>query len=301
MYHYVRPIIASKFPSIKGLELSSFTRQLDYISSRFSVISTSDLTASIKTGKHLPEKACWLTFDDGYRDHFNYVLPELINRGLTGAFFPPEAAICGNVILDVNAIHHILANCDNLNTLRITLDKLCLDSGISKSKLNTFWKKYGISNRFDDATTLYLKRMLQHALPESLRTQIIGQLFKDFVGVSQKDFSNELYMSTYEAAKMIDSGMYVGNHGSKHSHLDQISEEEQRSDIAKGLNFLEEIGAPTKDWIMCYPYGGFNKTTLSIVKSMGAAAGITTEVRQANLCLDNHLALPRFDTNDFPQ
>ena len=31
MYHYVRPILNSKYPGLKGLELKSFQRQLDYL------------------------------------------------------------------------------------------------------------------------------------------------------------------------------------------------------------------------------------------------------------------------------
>ena len=52
---------------------------------------------------------------------------------------------------------------------------------------------------------------------------------------------------------------------------------------------------------MCYPYGGYNTDTLSIIDKLGAAAGVTTEVQKANLSKDNPLLLPRFDTNDFPQ
>lgn len=39
MYHYVRPIVGSKFPGIKGLELEGFKRQLDYLESHFEIVS----------------------------------------------------------------------------------------------------------------------------------------------------------------------------------------------------------------------------------------------------------------------
>ena len=45
MYHYVRPIKNSKFPKIKGLEVSSFKKQLDYLSQNFNFITAEQLIA----------------------------------------------------------------------------------------------------------------------------------------------------------------------------------------------------------------------------------------------------------------
>ena len=39
MYHYVREIHNSKYPNIRGIELEGFKRQLDFLQSKFSIIS----------------------------------------------------------------------------------------------------------------------------------------------------------------------------------------------------------------------------------------------------------------------
>ena len=52
---------------------------------------------------------------------------------------------------------------------------------------------------------------------------------------------------------------------------------------------------------MCYPYGVYNDTTLSLLREQGASIGVTIEVRRANLAIDHPFKLPRLDTNDFPQ
>ena len=114
MYHYIGPIIGSQFPSIKGLEIDGFKRQLDFLEKNYSIVSTEQVIDKIIKNKKLPPKACWLTFDDGYKDHYKYVLPELINRNLSGAFFPPRMAIKDNRVLDVNLIHYILSCSDDL-------------------------------------------------------------------------------------------------------------------------------------------------------------------------------------------
>jgi peptidoglycan/xylan/chitin deacetylase (PgdA/CDA1 family) len=300
MYHYIRPIIGSEFPGIKGLEIEGFKRQLDFLENNYSIVSSKQVIDKIIKNKELPSKACWLTFDDGYKDHYQYVLPELISRNLSGAFFPPRVAIKENKVLDVNSIHHILSCSDDINKLVNDLNDLCLQLGMTNEQIHTYYKDYGVANRFDNADTIFIKRMLQHVLPEQIRNEITSILFEKIVGIPEAKFSSRLYMSIDEVRKLVSSGMYVGSHGSMHYWLDRISPQKQKVDISSSLEFLEEVGAPTSNWIMCYPYGAYNNTTLSLLKEMGASIGITTDFRKANLEIDDPLILPRLDTNDFP-
>lgn len=301
MYHYVRPISGSKFHLLKGLELEKFKKQLDYLEDKYTIVSTEEVIDSSRNHKKLPRNACWLTFDDGYKDHYEYVLPELLKRGLKGAFFPPRNAIEKPVILDVNAIHHILCQEKNIKSLINSLNEECLQAGMKFDQINLLYRENSIPSRYDDSDTIYFKRMLQHLLPDEIRSLIVSNLFKKYVGISRKNFSNQLYMSKKELSDLIKAGMYVGSHGSNHNWLSKLSAVEQKKDIYDSLIFLDEIGAPIINWVMCYPYGDFNAETLSIIKDMGASIGITTESRVANLTYDDNLKLPRFDTNDFPQ
>jgi peptidoglycan/xylan/chitin deacetylase (PgdA/CDA1 family) len=301
MYHYVRPIKGSKFTGIKGLELDGFERQLDYLTNNYNIVSTEEVINTAKYSAPLPENACWLTFDDGYKDHFEHVMPELLKRNLHGAFFPPRVAIEENQVLDVNLIHHILSSADNIEQLVASLNSHCIVHGVSEPELSEFYKQYAIANRFDNADTIYVKRMLQHVLPEQLRTTIAHEMFQELVGLSAAEFSSELYMSVEEVRELVCNGMYVGSHGSMHYWLDKIPPEEQERDIKQSLEFLDSVGASTNDWVMCYPYGAYNDDTIALLKRFEAALGITTEVRVANLTADNPFKLPRLDTNDFPQ
>ena len=61
------------------------------------------------------------------------------------------------------------------------------------------------------------------------------------------------------------------------------------------------IGAPTENWMMCYPYGAYNDDTLSILRAKKCSAALTTKIGIAQLDADKLLELSRFDTNDFPQ
>ena len=301
MYHYVRPIANSDFPGIKGLELQGFKRQLDFLEENYSIVGTEQVIDAVLTSKRLPPDACWLTFDDGYKDHFRYVLPELLKRDLSGAFFPPRVAIENNSMLDVNSIHHILSCANDIKQLVNELNKSCVSLGFSDDLLKSLYNQFGVPNRWDTADVIYFKRMLQHALPLKMRNSITESLFKKYVGVTESEFSRELYMDMEEVRQLVTNGMYVGSHGSMHHWLDKVSVEEQRQDVKDSLEFLDNVGAPTEGWVMCYPWGAYNTATLSLMREFNAAVGVTTEVRMANISNDNPLTLPRFNTNDFPQ
>ena len=95
----MRPIIGSSCPNIKGLEVSGFKRQLEYFSKERSIVSTSDVLKAVEGDLTLPKNAVWLTFDDGYKDHFEYVAPLLEQYGFDGAFFPVSDCYTKNQIV----------------------------------------------------------------------------------------------------------------------------------------------------------------------------------------------------------
>ena len=300
-YHYVRPIKESAYPSIKGLELEGFRNQLDYLSERFEFVTAEDVVQYVRHGTLLPENACWLTFDDGYSDHHKYVFPELKKRGIQGSFFAPVDPVERQVMLDVNSIHFILASSNDLNALVHNLNNACRERGISEAQLAALYEDYAHPSRYDDAQTIYVKRLLQHALPEAIRHDITTELFRQFVGVAPESFAAQLYMSVDDIKEMISSGMYFGSHGAKHYWLNKEDEASQETDILRSLSFLEGIGAPTKDWIMCFPYGAYDDTTLDLLRRHNCAVGITVKSDLATLDAADPLTLPRYDTNDFPQ
>jgi peptidoglycan/xylan/chitin deacetylase (PgdA/CDA1 family) len=78
MYHYVRPA-APGLPYFPYLSLADFERQLDDFASDYGFV---DRDAFIRWADGGPAPAgVLLTFDDGLRDHVEYVLPALQARG----------------------------------------------------------------------------------------------------------------------------------------------------------------------------------------------------------------------------
>lgn len=305
MYHYVRDFARTRFPGIRGLDFAGFRRQLDHLQQNFDIVTMPEVLAALRGEHDLSPRAALLTFDDGYAEHFDLVFPELHKRNLSGCFYAPIAPVCDHRLLDVNRIHFILA---------ATLDNVAQVSALLDQAVEAARQEYGLDsvaayraewakpNRFDDAETIYIKRMLQTVLPEDLRHRIAQDLFARFVTRDEAAFAAELYISEDQARLMQACGMSFGSHGAEHVWLNRIPRDEQVREVDRSLEFLRRIGVPVdREWVMCYPYGGWNEELLQVLRDRGCSAGLTTEVATARIGEHDPLRLPRYDTNDFPQ
>jgi len=303
VYHYVREIKKSRYPEIKGLSFDLFRQQIKYIQRFYEIIRMEDLISSIKHGHSLPKNALLLTFDDGYMDHFEYVFPVLDKLGVQGSFFPPAKAILEHTVLDVNKIHFILATAPDraslVENIFKTLDEFREKYSLKDNKY--YFSKLAKDSRYDPGEVVFIKRILQRELPEKLRAEMVNRLFRKFVTKDETAFSDELYMNVDQIKHIKAQGMYIGSHGYDHYWLDTLKKEKQEKEIDLSLKFLSTLGCDLTDWVMCYPYGAYNDSLISILKDRGCALGLGIKEEIANLDRDDPLSLPRLDTNSLPR
>lgn len=301
MYHYVRDLAHSRYPEIKGLTVERFRQQLDYISKYYNVVRMEDVIEAMWAGKRLPARPLLLTFDDAYLDHFTNVFPLLDRFGWQGSFFPPAKTVLEGKVLDVNKIHFILASTRDRAAILAEIFRH-MDSARAEYPLDdneSYCKRLAKATRLDSADVICIKRLLQRDLPEALRAKITDALFGKFVGVDEAAFSKELYMSLEQIKCMRRKGMFIGSHGHGHYFLNSVPPAEQRREIDLSLQFLKDVHADTENWAICYPYGAWNESLLTILRECRCKVGLTTEVELADLG-GNPLTLPRLDTNDLP-
>ena len=301
MYHYVRDLKYSRYPEIKGLDANLFRKQIEFMTANFAVIRMEQLLDAVLRKTDLPKNPILLTFDDGYIDNYTYVMPILEEFGHQGSFFIPGKTFVEHKLLDVNKIHYLLASA---NVLELTEDlKHEMDfyrgNDFQYPSTQELYDKYAVANRFDSAETIFIKRILQTALPERLRNIISSKLFAKYVGVTEEQLAYELYLTEDQIRTMKRHGMHIGLHGFDHYWLANLSETQMKQDLDLALDALGEF-IDKNCWTICYPYGNYNAHLLKVIKESGACLGFTTEVRRADLNIDLPLTLPRLDCNDFP-
>jgi len=301
MYHYTRDLRHSRYPKIKGLDVTLFREQIDYLKTNFHIVTMEEVIAACSGETELPEKAMLLTFDDGYIDNYTFAFPILEEFGIQGSFFIPGKTFASHQLLDVNKIHYILAVADIHDLVTDLKREMEYYRGQEYDYPPTeeLFRRYGVANRFDAEEIIFVKRMLQTVLPERLRNQISSKLFTKYVGVTEKQLAYELYMTEEQIRTMKRHGMFIGVHGYDHYWLGNLSPEQMKEDISLALDTLDEF-IDRRCWVMNYPYGNYSQEVVRYIKSQGAQVGLTTEARVAHIGKDEALLLPRFDCNDFP-
>ena len=312
MYHYVRDLKNSRYPNIKGLDIEKFKKQIKFFKENYNFVRIEDLIEYYKNPKEkeLPNKAILLTFDDGYKDHYTYVLPILLENNIQGSFYIPTKCFQDKKVLDVNKIHFILESCIEeeekiLKEIEEYLEKN-KDSRILLS-YDDYFKEYAVDSRFDKKEVIFIKRMLQVVLPEDYRKKLVDILFKKYVCtigdkiISERAFWEELYLTPEQIRMMEKLGMHIGFHSHDHVWLSSLSKEEQEFQIKSSINYFKEIGIKTEKMTLSYPYGGYNEESVELIKKYEIPLAFTTKVAIADLNKDENYALPRLDTNDFYQ
>ena len=304
MYHYVRDLPNTRYPAIKGLRTELFTGQLDYLQRYYSIVGFQEVIAAYHEGKSLPPRPCLLTFDDGFIDHYVTVLPILEERGLSAGFFPPAQPVLEHRVDPTHKLHLVLAASPDPDELAPQVLRL----------LAPFRKEHPLPNDeelyreymredlypYDTLNVGFVKILLNKGLHRDVAIPIVDQLFVSLVSEDETMVAQELYMDLPQLRSMVRHGMYVGGHGYRHAWMETQTREEQEEEIRGTVAFLESVyGHEPSDWVMNYPFGEYNTTTMELLRQAGCAIGLTTRRGLASLSA-NPLELNRLDTNDIP-
>lgn len=297
MYHYCRPIARSRWPRIRGLELDDFRSQLAYLKRNYTIVSLPEVIDALDGGE-LPERACLLTFDDGYLDHYTHVFPLLHDAKVSGAFFPIGSSLAKRTVAAVNKIHFIMAIQSSAEAL--LPDVLPFMDGSHKVL------PCAMRNRWDDTTAASVKLALQS--PRLAR--VVDGLFAKYVTADEQAFADELYLTPAQIKVMAANGMHFGVHGWSHTRFTRLRETELAADLDMSIDLLRSLGVLPEAWAACYPYGAvsdYDEVAVSALEMRGCKAAFTTHsavhdfVADRGTRINARYCLPRLDTNDVPR
>ena len=300
MYHYVRPLSTRISIRHNVLDLGLFDQQLEVLAAKYRFVLGNDLLSH--DGSDFFDKSnIWLTFDDGYRDCVEYVLPALLKRGATGTVFVPTGAIFERKLLDVTKIHLLLSSVENVSEIISATKQYYLDADIESVIGETFdelYKKFAYVNAYNDADNHFVKNLFQKLAPIDIRKSLLDEVFSQFVERSESSWVDELYMSPDDVSYLVDNGIEIGTHGHTHEWLANLSAEDQVSELTKSIKILDSVTKSNKTRLIGYPFGSYSEVTLNILRNLGIKLGVVH--RGARLAYvepgaADHLELDRID------
>jgi len=263
MYHYVRPN-SNEYPKFNSLNVKTFGRQLDFFKKKYGFLSREDYQKAVQEGRNL--QGAILTFDDGLRDHYDYVLPELKKRGLWGLFYVATGAYQKHELLGVHRVHYLKGKFGSKAILEKALKNID-NSMLDYSLIEEFDKEIYTSSQYTEDEKK-LRRLLNFYLSYEYRDTILDQLMEEFF--DEKSLFKEVYLSINEIQELVSLGNIVGAHSVSHKVLSRLSYYEQYDEINDSFEFIESIAK--QDYkSFCYPYGylsSYNTNTLKILNEL---------------------------------
>lgn len=306
MYHVVRNPEETRFPHVKALRIEEFRGQVEYLERHYTFITVDQFLGAIRdpeVAEDLPDDPVLLTFDDGYLDHYENVFPVLHEKKIEGMFFVPAGPIWHGRMLTPNAIQVVLSTCRDHTVLVAAIDQAVAENqsldGVEA--LAAYHKRWLKADAYNTAEAGYVKRMLQTGLPEDLREPLVAKLLQEWVTTDERALTEEYYCSADNLREMIAGGMYIGPHSVHHHWMNHLPRDRMESETRQSLDFMRELGAPDKDWVACYPYGGISDELVDVCVEHGAHCGFTVAGGVADLREHDKMWLPRVDTDDLPK
>lgn len=297
MYHYVRPRTAD-LPHFPYLSLADFERQLDDFGSSHGIVSRDAFVHWVEGGP--APNGVLLTFDDGLRDHSEFVLPALRARGLFGLFYVPSGPAVTGRILDVHKVQLVVGRIGGAGVL--TWLAAHAPEMLPRAEAYDVGGPHYAEQQSDKATK-FVKHLFNWQMSGEERGPILDALFDDaFAGTPPR--WKDIYLDEQGLRDLIGAGMGVGPHSHTHEVASRLSSPRQREEVEISCAFVEGIGG-SRRWGYCYPHGlrsAFTQETERAVAEAGCPFAFAVEAQDilSSLSEAGRYALPRHNCNAFP-
>ncbi len=292
MYHYIRKQDSS-FPHLKVRTPEEFEVQLQELMRRFTVISWAELRDHLISGAALPGRACLLTFDDGFIDHYTEVYPRLRERGLSGLFFV-SARRESRSMAPVHTLQLLIGHFGEEEIRKLVMSALTPDQ---RKRFDSYYEQclgeYP-TDRFGELSLRTFRRVINFYMSSEM-TPILEGLFRTHIG-DPDAFAETFYMSGEMLREMAQNNMHFGGHGVTHQRLSRIAPDLLTQEIASSAAFLAPLEA--KPWAFSYPYSDYPPTIFRLLEAHDFIAGFLD--RNGDIPC-NQYELGRIDTAVFSQ
>jgi peptidoglycan/xylan/chitin deacetylase (PgdA/CDA1 family) len=235
---------------------------LRVLKKHFEIVDLGDWVRRSKDGQPLPDRACAITFDDGWRDNYDYGFPILVREQVPATIFLVSDFIGSSYEFWPNRLAKLVAaQLTEHRALPPALANLLVSQGINVAGYRN------VLEAIDDSIAACKTQS------DSVMVDLLDSCEADPM---QRRVSRTILDPT-EIAAMRDSGyIRFGSHGRRHIRLTQGLQERLLSEEIEGsrCRLQQLIGFDIR--LFCFPNGDYSDDALAIIRSHYLAA-VTTQ------------------------
>jgi peptidoglycan/xylan/chitin deacetylase (PgdA/CDA1 family) len=201
--------------------INAFKDDLEFLVKYFSPISLFDLLDFVKHGRALPEKSFLLTFDDGFSEMHDIVMPILFRKGIPAIFFINSAFIDNKELCYQHKASLLIEHFQGLKSWRL------------KERVSAFLKKTHFE--YGDVRSALLSISYQQK-----------ELLDEIADVMEVDFAEYLarqrpYLTCDQVNFLITKGFTVGGHSIDHPLYSSLSLKDQLHQTMESVKFVRGV------------------------------------------------------------
>jgi len=274
----------------KHVNLKIFEDQMKFIKNKYNILSMNDVVEIYNMGKGWPNNSVAVTFDDGFKNNYNFAAEILDKYKIPATFY-----ICAGMI-DTNSMFWVDKIEDCINRSKNMKIKIKLED-ISYFDLNNF------SNKVN--AVIQIKKYCK-LLSSEKKDNVIKELIEKTQVIPSSDSSPDYKMMTWSDVNNLNKNklFIIGGHTLNHEIMSFQNTENMKKDISSTLSIINyKLNQKTKHF--SYPEGQkhhYNQSVIStlidnnIICSPSAVDGINTDEDLFNL----KRIMPNFMGRKFP-
>jgi peptidoglycan/xylan/chitin deacetylase (PgdA/CDA1 family) len=274
-YHRVLPTsvkaVTHSQPMI--MEERIFKQQIQFLSEKCCPVTMEEALRGLRGECRLPERAVTVTFDDGYRDNFEYAFPTLRRFGVPATIFLSTGVIDEGKSFWWDRFSRVIL---------VILEKMGKEplAQISFKWPACFREQLDRIGDDADSRLLGVDKMAHDIcnLGERIRQQILDDIEIIAERAESEEFQGDtrIVLDWNEIREMSNSGIEFGAHTVTHAYLDEISNGQALSEVRNSAEqILKQTGKRPR--VFSYPGGRFNEMAEAVVRSMGFEAAMTAQ------------------------
>lgn len=236
-YHRIGDPEATPYdPGVFSATPEQFDAQVAYLKRHYALLHMDEAVELIQRKKAPRQASVVLTFDDGYRDNYEYAFPILRAHRASAAFYLATSYLGSSVVPWWDRIAYMIKDAR----------KPILNLG------------YPATQRFDlrvEPTGEVIRKVLNlYKAPATRDPERFISELAAACGCELPEHPERLFMTWDEAAEMARGGMTIGSHTHSHRLLSKLSPDEQFDELLASKQLLEHR-LHTRVNTLAYPVG----------------------------------------------
>jgi peptidoglycan/xylan/chitin deacetylase (PgdA/CDA1 family) len=239
-----------------------FERQLAYAARRYRMVGLDEIEQAAEGKRALPRRACFVTFDDGWRDNYTHAFPILRRMGIPAAVFVTTDYIGASKVFWFTSLMRTVLR-DGGRGLRGGLGR---EAGWPADVAGELDRLAALPKPIDAWALDELVEMLKR-YQETQIDELVAALVERLKGGPAG--KEESYFLTWDMCREMDrSGFRVASHTATHKILTQIPDGDAFEELKRSRETLEaQLGHKVVSF--AFPNGDYNPSHMTMAWDAG--------------------------------